>query len=178
MATHRKAPLPYDHLAVERKWQRRWEADGLHRTPDDDPRPKWYALTMFPYPSGDLHIGHWFMYTAPDAYARHMRMRGYNVLFPMGFDSFGLPAENAAIRNQTPPGGVDVREHRADAPPVPLDGDSDRLGAGDRHLRPVLLPLEPVAVPQVVRGGTGLPRRGARQLVPPAVRRCWPTSRC
>jgi leucyl-tRNA synthetase len=103
MATARKAPIRYDPRALERKWQERWEADGLYRTPDDDPRPKWYVLAMFPYPSGDLHIGHWFMYSSPDAYARFMRMRGYNVLFPMGFDAFGLPAENAAIRNQVPP---------------------------------------------------------------------------
>ncbi|HXK33738.1 MAG TPA: leucine--tRNA ligase, partial [Dehalococcoidia bacterium] len=88
----------YDPRAIERKWQARWEADGIYHTPDDDPRPKWYALTMFPYPSGDLHIGHWFAMSPSDAHARFMRMNGYNVLFPMGFDSFGLPAENAAIK--------------------------------------------------------------------------------
>ncbi len=93
----------YDARAIERKWQQRWEADGLYTTPDEDPRPKWYALTMFPYPSGDLHIGHWFAMTPPDAHARFKRMNGYNVLFPMGFDSFGLPAENAAIKRQLHP---------------------------------------------------------------------------
>ncbi len=93
----------YDPRAIERKWQARWERDGLYRTPDDDPRPKWYALTMLPYTSGDLHIGHWYAMAPSDTAARYKRMNGYNVLFPMGFDAFGLPAENAAIKNQTHP---------------------------------------------------------------------------
>ena len=104
MATTRKAPVRYDPKALDRKWQDRWLADGFHRARDDDPRPKWYALTMYPYPSGELHIGHWYAMSPADAYARFMRMKGYNVLFPMGFDAFGLPAENAAIRNQVDPG--------------------------------------------------------------------------
>jgi leucyl-tRNA synthetase len=87
----------FDPSSYEQKWRDRWEADGLYRTHDDDPRPKRYVLTMYPYPSGDLHIGHWYAATAPDIVARVERMRGNNVLFPMGFDSFGLPAENAAI---------------------------------------------------------------------------------
>ncbi len=93
----------YNPAEIERKWQERWDADGLYRTPDDDPRPKWYALTMYPYTSGDLHIGHWYAMAPSDVQARYKRMRGYNVLFPMGFDSFGLPAENAAIRDQIHP---------------------------------------------------------------------------
>ena len=88
----------YDPQTIEPKWRARWEADDLYRTEDDDPRPKWYALTMLPYPSGDLHIGHWFAMSPSDAAARYRRMTGYNVLFPMGFDAFGLPAENAAIK--------------------------------------------------------------------------------
>jgi leucyl-tRNA synthetase len=87
----------YDHREIESRWQERWERDGLYRARVDWDRPKHYALTMLPYPSGDLHIGHWFAMTPSDARARFMRMRGYNVLFPMGFDAFGLPAENAAI---------------------------------------------------------------------------------
>jgi len=97
----------YDPQAIETKWQARWEADQLYRTPDDDAasggRPKWYALTMLPYTSGDLHIGHWFAMAPSDAAARYRRMTGYNVLFPMGFDAFGLPAENAAIKNGAHP---------------------------------------------------------------------------
>jgi leucyl-tRNA synthetase len=89
----------YQHNRVELKWQKRWEADGLYHADVDSERPKHYALTMLPYPSGDLHIGHWYAMTPSDARARFMRMRGYNVLFPMGFDAFGLPAENAAIRD-------------------------------------------------------------------------------
>ena len=101
MASH---PLPpYHPQSIEPKWQARWEADGLHRTPDDDPRPRWYALTMFPYTSGDLHIGHWYALAPSDVAARYHRMRGQNVLFPIGFDAFGLPAENAAIRENIHP---------------------------------------------------------------------------
>ena len=87
----------YDPGVIEPKWQARWESDGLYHADIDPSRPKHYALTMLPYPSGDLHIGHWYSMTPPDARARFMRMRGYNVMFPMGFDAFGLPAENAAI---------------------------------------------------------------------------------
>jgi leucyl-tRNA synthetase len=93
----------YDATAIEAKWRRQWEIDNLYRVDDDDPRPKWYSLTMYPYPSGILHVGHWWAYIVPDTFARLQRMRGYNVLFPMGFDAFGLPAENAAIRNNTHP---------------------------------------------------------------------------
>ncbi|MDQ3467630.1 MAG: class I tRNA ligase family protein, partial [Chloroflexota bacterium] len=93
----------YDPSTIEPKWRRRWEADDLYRADDDAPEPKWYSLTMYPYPSGTLHVGHWYAFTVPDAFARLQRMRGYNVLFPMGFDAFGLPAENAAIRNQIHP---------------------------------------------------------------------------
>ncbi len=89
----------YAPREIEHKWQARWEADGLYLTRDDDPRPKWYALTMLPYTSGDLHVGHWYAMAPSDAAARFKRMHGYNVLFPMGFDAFGLPAENAAIKN-------------------------------------------------------------------------------
>jgi leucyl-tRNA synthetase len=93
----------YDPAPVEARWRERWERDDLYQTPDDSPRPKWYSLTMFPYPSGTLHIGHWYAFAVPDVFARLQRMRGYNVLFPMGFDAFGLPAENAAIRRNIHP---------------------------------------------------------------------------
>jgi leucyl-tRNA synthetase len=93
----------YDHQAIEHKWQERWEREGLYRSVVDWDRPKHYALTMLPYPSGDLHIGHWYAMTPSDARARFMRMRGFNVLFPMGFDAFGLPAENAAVQRNIDP---------------------------------------------------------------------------
>jgi leucyl-tRNA synthetase len=93
----------YNPSEIEKKWQRKWEEDGLYEAPDDDPRPKWYFLTMLPYTSGDLHIGHWYPMAPSDAAARYKRMQGYNVLFPMGFDAFGLPAENAAIKQKIHP---------------------------------------------------------------------------
>jgi leucyl-tRNA synthetase len=96
-APTRTRPDRFDPGSYEQKWRERWQADELYVARDDDPRPKRYILTMYPYPSGDLHIGHWFAMTGPDIVARMHRMLGENVLFPMGFDGFGLPAENAAI---------------------------------------------------------------------------------
>ncbi|MGH2581627.1 MAG: leucine--tRNA ligase [Anaerolineales bacterium] len=93
----------YKPNEIEAKWQAKWEADGLYHADIDPKQPKYYALTMLPYPSGDLHMGHWYAMTPSDAHARYMRMRGYNVMFPMGFDAFGLPAENAAIKRNIHP---------------------------------------------------------------------------
>ena len=94
----------YEPTAIEPRWQRRWAELGLNDTDlTDDSRPKYYLLTMFPYPSGSLHIGHWYIITPTDAIARFHRMHGENVFLPIGFDSFGLPAENAAIKNKINP---------------------------------------------------------------------------
>ena len=98
MAVVRTIEQRFDHRAIDTKWQQRWIEDGTNKVKDDDPRPKWYELTMYPYPSGDLHIGHWYAMSPSDAHARFRRMQGYNVLHPMGFDAFGLNAENAAIQ--------------------------------------------------------------------------------
>jgi len=89
----------YEPQTLEPRWRQAWRDAELYRVDlDDTSKPKYYFLTMYPYPSGDLHVGHWYAEVPADAAARYRRMRGYNVLFPMGFDAFGLPAENAAVR--------------------------------------------------------------------------------
>jgi leucyl-tRNA synthetase len=93
----------YDPASIEPRWQARWEELGLHHTDLERTRDRYYLLTMYPYPSGDLHTGHWYIVTPTDALARFRRMHGKNVFFPIGFDAFGLPAENAAIRNNINP---------------------------------------------------------------------------
>ncbi len=94
----------YDHSKIEAKWQRAWAEAKLYETPDsEDGKENFYLLVEFPYPSGNLHVGHWYAFAVPDILARHLRMKGKNVLYPIGFDAFGLPAENAAIKNKLNP---------------------------------------------------------------------------
>lgn len=114
--------MKYDPSATEQKWQAKWKDSGLFKADlDGNERPKYYNLVMFPYPSGDkLHVGHWYNYAPVDSWGRYMRMKGHNVFQPMGFDSFGLPAENYAIKT-----GI----HPADTTRANIDKMKEQISA-------------------------------------------------
>ncbi len=95
--------IGYEPATVEPKWRQAWKDAAIYKVADSTDKPNWMSLTMYPYPSGVLHVGHWFAFSIPDVFARAQRMRGFNVMYPMGFDAFGLPAENAAIKNNIHP---------------------------------------------------------------------------
>ena len=119
----------YDFDSIESKWQRIWSETNAFKTEEDENKKKYYILEMFPYPSGKLHMGHVRNYSIGDVIARFKKMMGYNVLHPMGWDSFGLPAENAAIKNGVEPSKwtlENIDEMRRQLTEIGLSYDWDR----------------------------------------------------
>lgn len=120
--------IGYDPATIEPKWRDAWKEAAIYKVSNDSDKPNWMSLTMYPYPSGILHVGHWYAYSAPDVFARAKRMRGFNVMYPMGYDSFGLPAENAAIKHNIHPAkwtyeNIDQMSHEFDLMGAMIDWD-------------------------------------------------------
>ena len=153
--------------AAQQDWQAR-DAYLVHehaKNADGSEKPKFYACSMLPYPSGKLHMGHVRNYTINDMMARQLRMRGYNVLMPMGWDAFGMPAENAAIKSKVPPAkwtydNIAYMKKQMKAMGLAIDWSREM------RLRSAILQMEPVAVPEDARKGRGLPQDPDRQLGP------------
>ncbi len=175
----------YDAGAIEPRWQARWDEIGLYRTDlDDESKPKYYLLTMYDYPSGNLHIGHWYVKTPTDAIARYHRMLGQNVFFPVGFDAYGLPAENAAIKNGVNPrdwtmSNIDIMRKQLRTMGASFDWDAEVVTCDPAYYRwNQWLFLEFMKAGLVYRAKAPVdwcPNDGtlAREQVEGTDRRCW-----
>ena len=156
----------YKPQTIEKKWQDRWRDTRAFEVTEDPARPKFYCLEMFAYPSGHAHVGHVRNYMIGDVVARMKRMRGFNVLHPFGWDAFGLPAENAAIKNGTHPETWTLENI------AHMKGQLQRIGisyAWEREIAtclPDYYQLEPVALPEDARARPRVPQALERQLVP------------
>jgi leucyl-tRNA synthetase len=136
----RTAAPVYDPQAIEPRWREAWKKAGLFRVTEDAGKPKFYNLVMFPYPSGPLHMGHFRNYVIGDAFARYKLMRGFNVLNPFGWDAFGLPAENAAIKSGIPPrvsteGNIAISKHELDIMGVLFGWEREVTTCNDDYYR-------------------------------------------
>ncbi len=148
--------VPADvEAAAQAEWR---EHDVYHAVETPDKDNKFYCVSMLPYPSGKLHMGHVRNYTINDVMVRYLRMQGRNVLMPMGWDAFGMPAENAAMANNVPPAQWTYDNIASMKKQMQSMGLSDRLVARSHDLQARLLQVEPVAVPQAAREGHRLQR--------------------
>jgi leucyl-tRNA synthetase len=147
------------------------------KTDNDDPREKYYVLEMFPYPSGRIHMGHVRNYAMGDVVARYKRAKGFNVLHPMGWDAFGMPAENAAMEQQGASRDLDLPEHRSMKAQLKAMGLSLDWSREFATCDVELLPAPAAAVPRFPGKGPGLPQAVRRSTGTRSTRPCSPTSR-
>lgn len=158
--------MKYDFASIEKKWQQKWlEEKPFTAVTGDKTREKFFGLIEFPYPSGQgLHVGHARPFTAMDIICRKKRMQGYNVLFPIGYDAFGLPTENYAVQHHIHPAKVTHDNIANFTKQLKMLGYSfDWTGGG--HHRPQVLQMDPVDFPPAVQEGPGIQDLHARQLV-------------
>ena len=154
----------YNPRDAEPRWQKVWADACTFEASEDPDRPKYYVLEMFPYPSGRIHMGHVRNYTMGDVVARYKRAKGFNVLHPMGWDAFGMPAENAAMQNKVHPAEWTYDNIASHARPAEIDGPLARLVEGTRDLRPGVLPAGTEPVSRFSGAGPGLPQNEQGQL--------------